>query len=398
MTTTTKTDQLIAQLQTEAGDVASKLANAQLEADKKAEAEKRRVLGGDDSDGSKIVGGRRIDPENYQKLEAVGQLIKEAKADGAKLQTIGNAAQGGDLLPELLADYIIDKRREIVRLYNLVDTFPQAKGEVAEVPVENTEAGFATTAENTDINESTIDWGIVELRAYWEAAFISASNRLLDRNNVAVGEWIVRKLGDGLARRLDALLWTGSGASQQTGLATEFKRVGSKFTINTATDHDDAGDVNAGITAGDLATLVFSIPSEYADSLAIFCRRDLIPHLATITQTGQRLFEAPNSISRLSPGAVGRIWGVEVFTTEHLGKTYSMGEAGLPDTKAGAIVCGNFGQAMIRGEFPTNSTRIEANFQYQFQKDNAGFKAIAPSSSNIVFGEAVSVLAYRATP
>ena len=337
--------------------------------------------------GTKTLNGRTVSTTYYEACENAGKLFRDLsngkirEAVAGKQQTLGNDADGGYLVPEVVEQAIQELKHELPGLAQLIDRHPQ-NTDTLKVNIEDGSVSANLTNEDTAIGESKATFRQVTLTAYFIAALNVQTNRLLrfSQSIPSLGDYIMRQISRILRRTEEQYLWQGSGSNQPTGVQSELKATGSKINFVTASQVGN-GQVNGGISTKDLYKLIYAIQVQWAENMAIFCRRDIMPHLANLQsgENGYRAFAPAGSLGSTNTGAgngaVGHLLGIPVYNTSFIRNNLSL--PGVTASKGSALVVMDTQEAMMAGDF-AGDLRIDTSEHAEFKQDNTVIRGVAP--------------------
>jgi len=178
-----------------------------------------------------------------------GHLVADSRAQAT---TPGTA--GGYLIPTELQNRITEAMKAFGGILGVANVITTDSGNPLNWPTsDETNAVGAILAENTQVTEQDVTWGIKQLGAHtYTSKLVRVSLQLLQDSAFSLDTWLPRKLGERIGRALAAHLATGTGSGQPQGL----------FTAATVGVTGAAGQVDS-VTYEDLIDLIHSVDPAY---------------------------------------------------------------------------------------------------------------------------------------
>lgn len=136
--------------------------------------------------------------------------------------SVGTASAGGYLVPEDFRRQIEDAMKAFGGMREVATILPTASGATLPMPTSNDTGNTgAILAENAQVAEQDTTFGSVSLGAYmYTSKLVRVSLQLLQDSAFSVDGWLSAKLGERLARILNAHFTTGTGSAQPNGVVT----------------------------------------------------------------------------------------------------------------------------------------------------------------------------------
>ena len=331
--------------------------------------------------------------DNRKSLQAREEKYqKEMEALGQKTLTAGVDANGGYTVP-----VGFDRRlRELM----FRESFLASNVERVEMSEETMQipeqAGHVTANwidEDVEIPESNATFVRPELKANALTALSSATRKLLTFSRISPGlaVFITRDISLQLVRAIDRSIIQGGGANGPTGIESEFKANGSKFTINST-----ANSLNK-ITLANFEQAFYALPSYHRRDMIIICEPGIIPVIKSLTTgtQGATYWTNPTETMRRHPNADGFWNNKPIYECEWLKKNYTIGGT-IAANKAGAIVFFNPKKYYLG---IAGRATIDFSDHAEYKKNNRVFRGFLFGDGKLSQTQldGFSVLGYRAT-
>ena len=336
--------------------------------------------------------------EDYNKnLQVCGEFyssVAKGFIDRQKVMTEGNDTAGGYTVPDEVYNNILFALKEEAWLRNQVSRF-EMQGDTLDVIIADGDATVTEKAENTEYTPSDLSFEDVSFTAIKSTVMVYATEELLDdwALTPSAADTITRNIATVLARRQDQQLIAGvGGAGKRTGLVSEFKAAGSQFNITSATN-----TLNM-ISFDQSQAWIDSLKPQYQAGGIIICRQDALKLLRKLATGVQGVHYWQNTFAATARPTqhiqqMGWFADKPVFVSVHLANNYTIGGV-IDANKAGALIYLN--PKYTLGLAVRNELKLSLSEHFQFNKDVIAFKGRNRFDCKILFGEACSVLAYKA--
>lgn len=209
-----------------------------------------------------VVGGMEaLNGEQRQALRKGWRSDKEARA-----QSVGTTTAGGYLVPEGFRRKIVEKMKAYGAVQNEAEVITTDTGNELPWPTnDDTSNVGALLAENTQVTEQDMAFGIAQLDAYkYTSKLVRVSIEFLqDVDWINAEDFLARKFAERLARIKNQHFTTGTGTAQPNGIVTG------------AVSGVTAAGV-AAITVDELIDLQHSIDPAYRTDSAAFMFNDAV--------------------------------------------------------------------------------------------------------------------------
>lgn len=233
-------------------------------------------------------------------VEALGVFMRKgaqglaAEPELAKALATDVDSEGGYLIPENVADVILEKLVEASPLRQLANIETISKGNSFQMPVEDGVFATGWTQERATRAETTAGtFELLEIPTHELYAKPLATQFMLDDAAYDVEGWIQRKLGEQFGKKEATAFVVGTGVGQPQGIMA-----------GGITSQDTAA--SGTLTADDVLDLIFALPEAYAANAALLWNRlttrTLRKERATVT--GEYLW-APGVDAQTAPTFAG---------------------------------------------------------------------------------------------
>ena len=179
------------------------------------------------------------------------QLRRLPLSDAEKRAYSNVTGAGAEVIPTQTANEIISKIKTLAPMLNEV-TLLHVKGAV-KFAVEGTNNDAAIHTENAAITAAADTFTTVTLTGYEIIKLVQISDTVMTMSIAAFESWIVNMLADAIARKIEDLLFYGTGTNQPKGIdkantwsATNSVSVGASASLTAANVQALIGLLNAG--------------------------------------------------------------------------------------------------------------------------------------------------------
>lgn len=179
------------------------------------------------------------------------QLRRLPLSDAEKRAYSNVTGAGAEVIPTQTANEIISKIKTLAPMLNEV-TLLHVKGAV-KFAVEGTNNDAAIHTENAAITAAADTFTTVTLTGYEIIKLVQISDTVMTMSIAAFESWIVNMLADAIARKIEDLLFYGTGTNQPKGIdkantwgATNSVSVGGSASLTAANVQALIGLLNAG--------------------------------------------------------------------------------------------------------------------------------------------------------
>ncbi|MDX2095172.1 MAG: phage major capsid protein [Alphaproteobacteria bacterium] len=213
----------------------------------------------------------------------------------SKALSVGTDANGGYLVPNQLADLIVQIVNESspLRALATVETISSDSLDLIEDPTDVGAAwGDETTVRSAETSAPTLGRNTIDTFEMY--AQPQATQKLIDDGSIDIEQWIARKVADKMARLEATAFISGDGTTQPKGLLSYAAGTswGTIEQVNTGTP--------ATVTADSLIQLYYALKDDYARNASFLMHR-------TTVQAVRLLKEATTNQYLWQPGlAAGR--------------------------------------------------------------------------------------------
>ena len=231
------------------------------------EVDKRKEMAKDIEDGkveTKIVEERKEIKVMENKIIDIGteeyRVAFLKNLQGAKLEEVEQRALTGGTtaLPQQTANMIVDKLVDMVPLLNEIELF-RVDGNVSFM-VNTVAPGATLEAAGGAVTESAATLIEVSLGGYNMNAFLSIGADLASMAVSAFEDWLVRKLTEAIAYKVEYYIINGDGDSEPKGIENYV----ATWDVSDGTAVDwTGGDSNDALSVTDLDTAIGLLPAAY---------------------------------------------------------------------------------------------------------------------------------------
>lgn len=212
----------------------------------------------------KIEGAEIMDNIKFKDMEVREVIATDEyrnaflkKLQGRELTSPENALTGGTTaLPQQTANMIVEKLVDMVPLLNEIELF-RVDGNVSFM-VNTVAPGATLEAAGGAVTESDATLVEVSLGGYNMNAFLSIGADLASMALPAFEDWLVRKLAEAIAYKIEYYIINGTGDSQPKGIENY-----ATWDVSDGTAIDWTGDTNTTLAVTDLDKAIGLLPAAY---------------------------------------------------------------------------------------------------------------------------------------
>lgn len=212
----------------------------------------------------KIEGAEIMDNIKFKDMEVREVIATDEyrnaflkKLQGRELTSPENALTGGTTaLPQQTANMIVEKLVDMVPLLNEIELF-RVDGNVSFM-VNTVAPGATLEAAGGAVTESDATLVEVSLGGYNMNAFLSIGADLASMALPAFEDWLVRKLAEAIAYKIEYYIINGTGDSQPKGIEKY-----ATWDVSDGTAIDWTGDTNTTLAVTDLDKAIGLLPAAY---------------------------------------------------------------------------------------------------------------------------------------
>lgn len=316
-----------------------------------------------------FFGMTRAQAEEFVAREDVKGFLTRAKEAISEKRAITGGAL---LIPTVVLDIIRENLIEYSKLYKHVKSIYVSGN--ARQPVMGIDPEAVWTEMCGNLNELSINFGVVEVDGYKVGGFIPVCNAVIEDSDVDFAQTIMVTLGHAIGKALDKAILFGTGTKMPLGIFTRLAQT---------EDPSDTHDTRKWV---DLHT---------SNMLGVSGSTDIAKFKSLVTASGRakseysrgRKFWAMNEVTytslvalSLSINAAGAIVSGVNGEMPVIGGTIEVLDF-IPD----GVIIGGFGDLYLLAE--RAGTRIESSREAQFIQDNTVFKATARYDGRPVIAE-----------
>lgn len=229
--------------------------------------------------------------------ESLNTIIKENRA----LQT---TADGSAVIPEKVANTIIEAIEDISPVFALAQKFPTQAGSLKVAREGNSEIVAGFVGEGTDLVEQQLKLEYVEMKQKRVGAAITLTNQLINDSAVNMDEYIPHLLAKRVAKAIEKSMLVGTGTDEFNGIVNDTK-IGHV-------------DVTGSITYDTLQDLYLQIHPMYLNGACFIMQRDLFKQVAKLKDNDGH-FILQNGVVN---GKINyTLFDIPVYVTENLPAT-----------------------------------------------------------------------------
>lgn len=316
-----------------------------------------------------FFGMTRAQAEEFVAREDVKGFLTRAKEAISEKRAITGGAL---LIPTVVLDIIRENLIEYSKLYKHVKSIYVSGN--ARQPVMGIDPEAVWTEMCGNLNELSINFGVVEVDGYKVGGFIPVCNAIIEDSDVDFAQTIMVTLGHAIGKALDKAILFGTGTKMPLGIFTRLAQT------------EDPSDTHDTRTWVDLHT---------SNMLGVSGSTDIAKFKSLVTVSGRakseysrgRKFWAMNEVTytslvalSLSINAAGAIVSGVNGEMPVIGGTIEVLDF-IPD----GVIIGGYGDLYLLAE--RAGTRIESSREAQFVQDNTIFKATARYDGRPVIAE-----------
>lgn len=221
-----------------------------------------------------------------------------------KALSVGTDTAGGYLVPNQMADFIIEIVNESSPMRKLasVETISSDSLDIVEdVNDFNAAWGDETTVRSAETTSPTLGRNTIDTFELY--AQPQATQKLVDDGSIDIEKWVATKVGDKMARLEATAFISGDGTTQPKGI----------LTYTAGTSWGQIQQVNSGtsavVTADSLINLYYALKDDYARSATFLMHRTTVQAVRLLKEatTNQYLWQPG-----LAAGAPNTLMGVPV--------------------------------------------------------------------------------------
>lgn len=269
---------------------------------------------------------------------------------------------GGALVPDILANRIIDLREEYGLFRQQADVVPMSSDtEIFPVRAGGLTATF--TAENSEISESDLLWSNISLTAKKLGCLSRMSSEISEDAIVSVGDRFAVEIAAAFATREDEVGFNGTGAGTDGGIVGVLTKAidGNHALAKVAatTPHNTMAEIDA----DDLLRLMSAIPQYAKKGAAWYCS----PSAKSLIFDAIKIAGGGNTASMLAAVQTDTFLGYPINVTP------VMADTPATDYNNAVIVgFGNLRQAVMMGS--RREIRIALSEHRYFELDQVGIR------------------------
>lgn len=316
-----------------------------------------------------FFGMTRAQAEEFVAREDVKGFLTRAKEAISEKRAITGGAL---LIPTVVLDIIRENLIEYSKLYKHVKSIYVSGN--ARQPVMGIDPEAVWTEMCGNLNELSINFGVVEVDGYKVGGFIPVCNAIIEDSDVDFAQTIMVTLGHAIGKALDKAILFGTGTKMPLGIFTRLAQT------------EDPSDTHDTRTWVDLHT---------SNMLGVSGSTDIAKFKSLVTASGRakseysrgRKFWAMNEVTytslvalSLSINAAGAIVSGVNGEMPVIGGTIEVLDF-IPD----GVIIGGYGDLYLLAE--RAGTKIESSREAQFVQDNTVFKATARYDGRPVIAE-----------
>lgn len=236
---------------------------------------------------------------NMEKIQnEVPELNKILRGEARSLQT---TADGATVIPENVANVIVEKIEDISPIFAMAQKFPTVAGSLKVACEGNDDVVAAFVGEGVDLVEQQLKLEYSELKQKRVGAALTLTNQLINDSAVNMDEYVPQLLARRVAKAIEKSMLVGVGGDEFNGIVNdpEIGRV----------------DVTGSITYDTLQDLYLSIHPQYLANACFVMQRDMFKNVAKLKSTDGN-FILQNGIVN---GKINyTLFDIPVYPTENL--------------------------------------------------------------------------------
>jgi len=233
---------------------------------------------------SRQLDGKKLDNteetntmENEKEIRGLDQFLR--KQDGEEKRDLQVTADGAAVIPENVANTIVEKMEETSPVFAKARKFPSVNGTL-KIAKENAQSAAGFVGEGANVVDLSINLGDVTLTQKRVGAAISLSNQLINDSAINIVDYATNLLARRTAKAVEKSILVGAGTA-----ADEFAGVFTDAEIE-AVNVEVAGTVNL----DDLNTLYNGLHPEYLDNASFIMSRPFYNTVSKLKDTTGHYF------------------------------------------------------------------------------------------------------------
>ncbi len=224
---------------------------------------------------------RKLEVKTYLNGSEEYRIAYLKNLQGAKLDEIEQRALtgGSTALPKQTANIVIDKLVDMVPLLNEIELF-RVDGNV-NFMVNTVAPGATLEAAGGAVTESNATLVEVSLGGYNMNAFLSIGADLASMAVSAFEDWLVRKLTEAIAYKIEYYIINGDGNSAPKGIEKY-----ATWDVSDGTGVDWTGGNGAALAVADLDSAIGLLPAAYdKESKFLMSKKTFYTNIVNLTDT-----------------------------------------------------------------------------------------------------------------
>lgn len=238
---------------------------------------------------------------------------------------VGTDSAGGYLAPDQFRNALIERMQEtsVVRPYVTVITTDS--GSTISWPTSD-EVGVegVILAENTQVAELDVDFGIATLDAYkYSSKLVRISTELIQDSSIDIEGYVARALADRISRIQNKHFTTGTGTAQPDGIA-----VGATVGVTAAS--------TTAVTTDELIDLVYSVDPAYRTGARFMMHENTTKAIRKLKDTTNQYLWQPG----LQAGAPDTLLGYPIILNTYMDASLAATDVAalFGDFRAGYVI------------------------------------------------------------
>lgn len=236
---------------------------------------------------------------NMEKMNnEIPELNKILRGEARSIQT---TADGATVIPENVANVIVEKIEDISPIFAMAQKFPTVAGSLKVAREGNDDVVAAFVGEGVDLVEQQLKLQYSELKQKRVGAAITLTNQLINDSAVNMDEYVPQLLARRVAKAIEKSMLVGVGGDEFNGIIND-SEIGHV-------------DVTGAITYDVLQDLYLSIHPMYLANACFVMQRDMFKNVAKLKDNNGQ-FILQNGIVN---GKINyTLFDIPVYPTENL--------------------------------------------------------------------------------
>lgn len=292
---------------------------------------------------------------------------------GGEERALQTAGGGHAVIPETVADIIVEKLSEDSQVFRKAKKFPSVSGTL-KIPKEAANGIGSFVGEGENLLEDTISLGDVELNQKRVGAYIALTNHLINDSAMNMADYIPNLLAKRTFKAIEKSILRGNGSNEFKGIVPNLDI--ENFNLALSADNEQTLDI--------LADMVLSIHPEYLQGAQFIMSRTFFNRVAKLKDIKRGQFYLQNGVVNGKPTYT--LLGLEVVVSDSLDAGNVVGQVPciLGNLEAGYAVMVKKGSTLKQIQDTQQALRGSVGFMFDAYMDGVVYNEDALSKLTIV--------------